>query len=53
MNAGRTVEQYGRPTTVYSAGLFDCIPDDKLAPLLRGLYDAMAPGGLFIAPFKD
>jgi extracellular factor (EF) 3-hydroxypalmitic acid methyl ester biosynthesis protein len=53
MNARRNIERFGSFTTVYSAGLFDYLPDDRLAPLLRGLYDSLAPGGLFIAPFKD
>jgi extracellular factor (EF) 3-hydroxypalmitic acid methyl ester biosynthesis protein len=53
VNAKRTTEKYGQFTTIYSAGLFDYIPSDKLSPLLRGLYDSLAPGGLFIAPFKD
>jgi len=53
VNAKRTIELYGQFSTIYSAGLFDYIPSDKLAPLLRGLYESLVPGGLFIAPFKD
>jgi hypothetical protein len=53
VNAKRTTERYGEFSTIYSAGLFDYIPGDKLSPLLRGLYDSLASGGLFITPFKD
>lgn len=53
VNAKRTIKRYGYFSTIYSAGLFDYIPNDKLSILLRGLYDTLLPGGLFIAPFKD
>ena len=52
-NAKRTIDRYGQFSTIYSAGLFDYIPSDKLAQLLRGLHDSLAPGGLLLAPFKD
>ena len=53
VNSTRTPEKYGQLSTIYSAGLFDYIPCDKLAPLIRGLYDCLVPGGLLIAPFKN
>lgn len=53
INPKRNRDRYGAFTTIYSAGLFDYIPDDKLAPLLEGLYESLAPGGVFLAPFKD
>jgi hypothetical protein len=53
VNAKRTIERYGHFDVIYSAGLFDYLPSDKLSSLIRGLYDSLAPNGLIIAPFKD
>lgn len=53
VNGKRTIDKYGQFTTIYSAGLFDYVPSEKLVPLLKGLYESLAPGGFFIAPFKD
>jgi len=53
VNAKRTVQRYGSLSTIYSAGLFDYIATDKLVPIIAALYEALAPGGALIAPFKD
>ncbi|KAJ8599369.1 hypothetical protein CTAYLR_007031 [Chrysophaeum taylorii] len=52
-NATTTNNVYGPLTTIYSAGLFDYLASRSLVPLIHGLYDALAPGGLLIMPFKD
>jgi len=53
ISADATRRRYGALTTIYSAGLFDYLDDRALGDLLRGLYEALAPGGLLIAAFKD
>lgn len=52
-NAKRNIEQYGKFTTIYSAGLFDYVKSNPLARLIAGLYGSLAKGGVLIAPFKD
>ncbi|HEY8426979.1 MAG TPA: class I SAM-dependent methyltransferase [Sandaracinaceae bacterium] len=52
-NAKQNVERYGRFTTIYSAGLFDYLRSERLVPLIAGLYESLARGGVLIAPFKD
>ena len=52
-NAKRNIDRFGLFSTIYSAGLFDYIPSKQLSTLLSGLYESLAPGGIFIAPFKD
>jgi hypothetical protein len=49
----RSVERYGRFTTIYSTGLFDYIETEKLIKLLRGLYETLTDDGVLIATFKD
>jgi hypothetical protein len=53
VEADRNIRRFGRFTMIYSAGLFDYIPTDKLVRLLAGLYGSLADGGLFVTPFKD
>ena len=48
-----TNDLYGPLTTIYSAGLFDYLATTSVTKLIHGLYDALAPGGLLIMPFKD
>lgn len=52
-STSQIVERFGRPSTIYSAGLFDYIPTDILVRCLARFYEALAPGGVLIAPFKD
>jgi len=52
-NAKHNVERYGRFTTIYSVGLFDYLKSERLVPLIVGLYESLARGGVLIAPFKD
>ena len=49
----KTHTTYGPLTTIYSAGLFDYLSTSSVTKLIHGLYDALAPGGLLIMPFKD
>ncbi len=53
VSAEATRRRHGPLTTIYSAGLFDYLPDEPLAALLAGLYGALAEGGLLVAAFKD
>jgi len=53
VNSAATQKKYGPLTTIYSAGLFDYLPSDGLVKLINGLYEALAPSGLLIMPFKD
>jgi len=53
INPQRTIQHYGSLSTIYSAGLFDYIATDKLIPIISALYQALAPSGAMIAPFKD
>jgi len=52
-NAQRNVKRFGYFSTIYSAGLFDYIPSDRLAIIISSLYHSLADGGVLIAPFKD
>jgi extracellular factor (EF) 3-hydroxypalmitic acid methyl ester biosynthesis protein len=45
--------EFGKQDIIYSAGLFDYLPDDFLIKLLRALYALLNPGGKLIAAFKD
>lgn len=49
----RVVNRFGRPAVIYSAGLFDYLPDRSLVRLLNSLYKSLGIGGRLIAPFKD
>jgi hypothetical protein len=49
----RNIEAFGRPDIIYSVGLFDYIPDRLLVPMLRGLRDTLAEGGVLYLAFKD
>ncbi|HEX3431182.1 MAG TPA: class I SAM-dependent methyltransferase family protein [Rhizomicrobium sp.] len=53
LDARRNIERFGLFTTIYSAGLFDYMTDDKMVRLLSGLRESLAEGGLLIAPIKD
>lgn len=53
VDAERNIRRFGRFSMIYSAGLFDYIPSDKLIRLIAGLYGSLAEGGLFVTPFKD
>lgn len=45
--------EFGKQDIIYSAGLFDYLPDDFLTKLLPSLYNLLNPGGILITPFKD
>ncbi|MHB8897816.1 MAG: class I SAM-dependent methyltransferase family protein [Thermoguttaceae bacterium] len=49
----RNIEAFGRPDILYSVGLFDYIPDRFLVPMLQGLRDTLAEGGVLYLAFKD
>ena len=51
--ADQIATRFVRPTTIYSAGLFDYIPTPQLVQLIAQIYGALTPGGVLIAPFKD
>jgi hypothetical protein len=53
VNAQRNITRFGQFTTIYSAGLFDYLPDDQLTRLLSSLWASLASDGVLIAPFKD
>ena len=52
-SAKRNIEAFGRPDIIYSVGLFDYIPDRLLVPMLRGLRETLAEGGVLFLAFKD
>lgn len=52
-SAKRNIEAFGRPDIIYSVGLFDYIPDRLLIPMLRGLRETLAEGGVLFLAFKD
>lgn len=45
--------EFGKQDVIYSLGLFDYLPSDFLVKMFRSLYTLLAPGGTFIAAFKD
>lgn len=45
--------EFGMQDVIYSVGLFDYLPTDFLATLLRSLYLILKPGGKLITSFKD
>lgn len=53
LDARRNIERFGLFTTIYSAGLFDYMADDKMVRLLSGLRESLSEGGVLIAPIKD
>ncbi len=53
LNAALNIKKYGYFNLIYSAGLFDYIPSDRLTPLLKALYNSLDTNGWFIAPFKE
>ena len=53
LNVGRNQSRFGAWTTIYSAGLFDYLPDAALSRLLAALYASLALNGVLIAPCKD
>lgn len=52
-DAQRNAQQFGAQDLIYSAGLFDYIPDEALVRMLAALYQLLQPNGKLIAPFKD
>lgn len=52
-NYQKNRQLFGEQDIIYSAGLFDYIPDEPLVKILRALYQLLKPQGRFIAPFKD
>jgi hypothetical protein len=52
-NARNNIARFGKPTTIYSAGLFDYVKTEHLIKLIGQFYDSLAMGGVLIAPFKD
>jgi extracellular factor (EF) 3-hydroxypalmitic acid methyl ester biosynthesis protein len=53
VNADRNIRRCGRFTTIYSAGLFDYLPNSVLATLMNALYNSLQEDGVLIATFKD
>lgn len=53
INAERNRKRFGDFSLIYSAGLFDYIPSDRLVKLLKALYESLQPGGVLITPFKE
>ena len=52
-SAKRNIQAFGRPDVIYSVGLFDYIPNRLLIPMLRGLRETLAEGGVLFLAFKD
>lgn len=52
-SAKRNLEAFGRPDIIYSIGLFDYITDRHLVPILKGLRETLADGGVLYVAFKD
>ena len=52
-SAKRNIAAFGRPDIIYSVGLFDYIPDRLLIPMLQGLRETLAEGGVLFLAFKD
>ncbi|MDD4269788.1 MAG: class I SAM-dependent methyltransferase [Pirellulales bacterium] len=52
-SAKRNIEAFGRPDVIYSIGLFDYITDRHLVPILKGLRETLAAGGVLYVAFKD
>jgi hypothetical protein len=51
-NPKRNATRFGDFSTIYSAGLFDYIPSDRLSTLIAALYQSLGTGGMLIAPLK-
>jgi extracellular factor (EF) 3-hydroxypalmitic acid methyl ester biosynthesis protein len=52
-SAAGNLRTFGKSDIIYSIGLFDYIPDEYLVPLLQGLRESLAEGGVVYAAFKD
>lgn len=52
-NAQRNVKRFGYFSTIYSAGLFDYIPSERLSTIVGALYQSLSIDGMLIAPLKD
>jgi extracellular factor (EF) 3-hydroxypalmitic acid methyl ester biosynthesis protein len=52
-SAAANVRTFGKSDIIYSIGLCDYIPDEYLIPLLQGLRESLAEGGVVYVAFKD
>lgn len=53
INPDRNVREFGKQNLIYSIGLLDYLADDVLVRFISAMYELLAPGGEFIAVFKD
>ncbi|MHC4399260.1 MAG: class I SAM-dependent methyltransferase [Planctomycetota bacterium] len=52
-SAKANLKKFGTSDVIYSVGLCDYLPDKHLAPILRGLRESLADGGVLYVAFKD
>jgi len=52
-SAAANVRTFGKNDIIYSIGLCDYIPDEYLIPLMQGLRESLAEGGVVYLAFKD
>jgi extracellular factor (EF) 3-hydroxypalmitic acid methyl ester biosynthesis protein len=52
-SAAGNIRNFGKSDIIYSIGLCDYIPDEYLIPLLQGLGESLADGGVVYVAFKD
>ena len=53
INRARNLKEFGAQDIIYSAGVFNYLPDSLILNLLGALYDLLNPGGKMIIAFED
>ncbi|MDA8171213.1 MAG: methyltransferase [Nitrospiraceae bacterium] len=53
INRERNLREFGKQEIIYSAGVFNYLPDDIVPNLIDALYELLNPGGRLIIAFED
>ncbi len=53
INRERNLREFGPQDIIYSAGVFNYLPDDIIPKLIGSLYELLSPGGRLIIAFED
>ena len=53
INSGRNLREFGKQDIIYSAGVFNYLPDDIIPGLIASLYELLNPSGRLLIAFED
>ena len=53
INREKNLREFGNQDIIYSAGVFNYLPDDIIPNLIDSLYELLNPGGKLVIAFED